>query len=371
MNKTTKRAKHVQAKELTAGLKGMKWLGVVITWNSGPEGATHGHSKVMNALGVAGLDTKYERELLPRNAFQRAAKKLSDERIIDVFREDERELVFQFTRKHLNSLQWEFRKETFVSLNKNTGKVLSDDKAIALEAQAEVDKAMDLRTNADVTRIVNRLFEDHADLIPMRDAGGVYFVPQEHCGFVARVETFLTQLGGRIDQIPVPAGTATGDRTIQNAVSATMAKLIEDHMDAVKKFEPATRKDTIQRQADEIKHTRIKIEAYAHYLGERQSELIKKISEANKLLKEQVEAIGGGAEAYSEYDWNTILDGKVHKLVQGEDYLATTRTCLVMARAHAKKQGMRIRSRIMDEGKAIVMQAVPMKEGDKEESDEE
>ena len=354
--------KQARAANLLEGLKSLRWLGVIVTWSSGADGSTHKQSEVTAALAKAGLDPKTSRELLPRHAFARAAKKMSEERVIDVFKEGQDEIVFQFTKKHLDANQWQFNKEAFITLNKTTGTVTSDDFDLAKVAQDEVDKATETRTTADITKIVQRSFEEHADLIPMRDAGGVYFVPQEHSEFADKVEIFLSALGGRIDRIPIPEGTQAGDKAIQNAVSSTMEKLIEDHMLAVKGFETNTRKDTISRAAEKIKHTRVKIEAYAHYLGERQKDLLKEVDKANDLLKEQVEKIGGGANAYTEYDWGKILDGKVHKLVKDEDFMGLAITVATRARANAKERGLKVRIAVRDEGKVVILQAYKAEE---------
>lgn len=357
MNKT-RTEKRARANELKDQLSHLKWLGIIVTWSSGPDGSTHKQSQVTAALTAANLDSKYSRELLPRHGFARAARKLSDERIIEIFSQNETEIVFQFTKMHLGDAEWEYNREAFVVLNKITGTVTSDNHGLAVTAQAALDDAMEARTTADITRIVQRLFEDHSDLIPIRDAGGVYFVPQEHSLFADKVEMFLKALGGRLDRIPVPEGTEAGDRAIQNAVGGAMEKLIEDHMLAVKGFEVNTRKDTIARAADKIRDTRVRIEAYAHYLGERQKDLLNKIEEANEKLRQQVAAIGGGAQAYTEYDWDKILDGKVHQLVQGEDFLGQAMSTLTRARTLAKRAGKKIRATVREEGKIIILQAV-------------
>lgn len=355
--KEVRKAKRSKAGELKKQLEGLKWLGRIVMWNSGPDGACHKQTDVTTALTRANLDPRISRELLPRHAFARAARTLSDERIIEVFKENDTEIIFQFSRKHLDSSGWTYPKESFVYLNKTTGDVRADDSDLAVQAQTQVDKAIETRTNADITRIVQKSFEQHADLIPMRDAGGVYFVPEEHAEFINRVETFLTAVGGSIEVIPIPEGSDSGDRAIQNAVSSTMEKLISDHFTEVKSFEVNTRKDTITRVAERINGTRVKIEAYAHYLGQRQKELLQKIEEANELLKEQVEKIGGGAKEYTEYDWDTILDGRVHKLVQGEDFLGKAISVLSRARVHAKRRGLKIRTAVREEGRVVILQA--------------
>ena len=356
MTTKTRTAKQAKVRELQSLLKDLKWLGIIVTWNSGQD--CHKQSSVQEALTKAGLDTKYSRELLPRHAFSRAARKLSDQRVIDIFTQNETDIVFQFTHMRLGEKEWEFNREAFVTLNKITGELKSDNHDLARQAQVELDNAMETRTTADITRIVQRLFEDHSDLIPIRDSGGVYFVPQEHSLFADQVEIFLQALGGRLDRIPVPEGTDAGNKAIQNAVRSAMEKLIEDHITAVKGFEVNTRKDTIERAAERIKETRVKIEAYAHYLGEQQKALLEKIKEANQALKDQVAAIGGGAPAHSEYEWDRLLDGKVYKLVQGEDFLGQAASMLTRARQIAKREGKKIRARVMDDGATIVLQAV-------------
>jgi len=354
----TRTSRKQRVSEIQEAVKDMKWLGEIITWASGVDGSVHLHSDVVAALVAANLDPAQARELLPRHAFARAANKMTEDRVIDVFKEDEHEIIFQFTSKALEEKQWTFSREAFVVLNKTTGIIQSDDSDIQKAAQEAIDKATVSRSTADITRIVQRLFDAHSDLIPIRDSGGVYFVPDVHGGFTDRVELFLSALGGHITRVPVPAGTEKGDKAIQTAVATNLEKLINNHMEAVKQFERNTRKDTIARSSEKLKQTRIRIEAYASYLGDKQKELLSKIGEATNLLKEQVENIGGGAKEYSTYDWDVILDGKTHKLMKGEDYSSKSITVVSRARTLAKRRGLKIQSKILDDG--VILRALPI-----------
>ena len=359
-------ARKSQANKLADSLKSVEWLGAVVTWSSGRDGTSHKHADVVAALVEANLNPDVAKEFLPRHAFSRAMRQLKDQRIIDVFRENESEVIFQFTRKEETADELKFTRETFVTLNKVTGAILSDVPEVSKQASAALAEAMESRQTADITRIVQKLFDDHADLIPLRDAGGVYFVPQEYVDFTKQVGKFLEKLGGRIDVIPMPKGTPDGDKAIQNAVAGSIEGLIADHLEAVESFEKSTRKDTIDRQAERIRDTRVRIEAYAHYLGTRQRELISQAAKATKRLKAKMEEIGGGATAYTTYDWDAILDGKVHKLEQGEDFLGKAVSCLTRARKHASDRGLKVRTKVLEDGKYIVLQAVP---GDTAKSD--
>lgn len=91
------------------------------------------------------------------------------------------------------------------------------------------------------------MFERRADLFPIRDRGGVYFVPQPHAAFVDGVQTFLGKVNGRLARFPVPAGTPPGDRSVKDAVAGGLAELIAEHRAAVALFAADTRESTLNR----------------------------------------------------------------------------------------------------------------------------
>ena len=68
------------------------------------------------------------------------------------------------------------------SSTRATGKVSCDNKDLAEHAQRELDDRITARTAGDVTSVIQRLFDRHADLFRIRDQGGCYFVPAEHTG---------------------------------------------------------------------------------------------------------------------------------------------------------------------------------------------
>lgn len=279
-----------------AGAAAVKLAGEVVTWHAGD--ATHTHAMVVAALKTSGLDETIARELLPRHAFSRAARKLQAERIIAQLRDESDTLTFQFTKAFLTADEWQYQKEAIVSLDKKSGKITCPvDAGLEALAQAELDKAMEQRTPSDVTRIVQKLFEAEADLFPIREQGGAYMVLAEHIGFADRVHRFLEALGGRMQRLPIAAGTPQGDASVEQIVVSGIQGIITDHEKAVAAFGVDTRADTLERAAERITQTRVKLQAYQHYLRERADELVQALNRSNDALKARVALIAKAKEA--------------------------------------------------------------------------
>lgn len=274
---------------------GTALLGEVITWTCSGVAVTH--PALVAALKDAGLDDAVARELAPRHAFTRACKKLSDRRIIRQVGEDEAAVRFQFTHEHRAADRIEYELETMLVLDKTTGRVTCDLPGLATLAQEHLDHAIDARTGADVTRVVQKLFERTADLFPIRPAGGAYFVPAKHAPFVDRVQALLGKLNGQVLRFPVPAGTSEGDRSVKEAVAAGLAALITEHRQAVAEFDADTRKGTVERAAEKIRRTKFKVEAYAQYLADEREKLERDLAAAQRELRAKVEALAASEPA--------------------------------------------------------------------------
>jgi hypothetical protein len=266
---------------------GTRLLGEVISWTCSGVAVTH--PALVDALTAAALDPAVARELAPRHAFTRACKRLSDARIIRRVAEDDATLTFQFTQETRSSDRIEYTLETMLALDKQTGKVTCDLPGLATLAQEELDRAVTARTGADVTRVVQKLFERHADLFPVRPQGGVYFVPERHVGFVEKVQSLLGRLGGQVLRFPVPAGTSEGDRSVKDAVAAGLAALIAEHRQAIAQFGEDTRDGTLERAADKVRATQFKVAAYAEYLLDAKADLDRGLAAARAELRAKVE----------------------------------------------------------------------------------
>ena len=295
-------AKNTALQSFISTANGMKLSAELVTLG-GRNGSTYTHASVVAALADAGLDTKAAREFQPRNAWSRACRQLAKERLIDVIEEDGDDAVFQFTKRFLASdaveggKEIKYSKEVKIRLDKKTGKLFCKDETIRSLAQRELDRCMAARTNGDVTVIAQRLFNAHADLMPLPGAAGVYLVPIAHRNFLRKVEKFLHTLGRRPYILPVPAGVEESDRTVQETVAEYLMGLVEQHKTAVEGFSESTRNGTFETAAQRINETRIKVQAYALYLKDLQDDLLTEVDECNAKLKETVARLTGkGAE---------------------------------------------------------------------------
>ncbi len=274
---------------------GPRLLGEVIAWTC--SGVSVTHPALVAALRDAGLDDGVARELAPKHAFTRACRRLCDRRIIRQVAEDGATVQFQFTQESRDGDRFEYTLETLLTLDKKTGTVTCDLPGLATLAQEELDRAIEARSGGDVTRVIQKLFERHADLFPVRPQGGCYFVPDRHAPFVDKVQAMLGRLNGQILRFPVPAGLPEGDRSVKESVAAGLAALIDDHRRAVAQFGDDTREDTLKRAAEKIRSTQFKVAAYAEYLLDEKAKLDRELAAARDELRAKVEQLAAPAVA--------------------------------------------------------------------------
>lgn len=282
--------------DLKATAAGRKVLGEVIAWTPGDGQRTH--ANVIQALDACGLDNEIAKALLPRHAFSRACKKLETDRIIEPAPQHDIGdiLAYQFTRKAASTLadgstEWVYATEAILHVDKDTGHVWSKDAALAEKAQTLINEALEARNGGDITRIVQKLFGSKADLFPIRDQGGAYFVPFEHLGFVVQVEGFLKALGGRMNRFPIADPGSGACESVVDAVASGLEVVIQEHEQAVQEFGHGTHAATIESAAAKIRDTRVKIEAYASYLADKKDALLKAVDEANMTLAVKIQEL--------------------------------------------------------------------------------
>jgi len=268
--------------------------GEIVSWDV-PAGKWIDYAKVLAALDGAGLDKGVARKMLHRNAFARACFHLSERRIIRKLSENGAEMKFQFTAESRDEslARLAYNYEAAVTLDKVTGKVTcAESPELEAKAQKLVNDAADVRSPADITRMVQTLFDREADLFPVREKGGVYFVPAKFEPFLEKVELFITAVGGNIRRFPVPVGTASGDKSVKASVEEGMAGFVAEHVAAIEAFDDTTRDSTLEKMVERINNTRFKAEAYADFLGEQKAAVEEALAEARKLLRQKVAALG-------------------------------------------------------------------------------
>lgn len=272
----------------TAISQGAETLGEILTWGVDSITTTITYQTIQASLQKAGMSSSFARELCPRYAFSRACKELEESRIIRQISEDKRYIKFQFTKEALNQQTelLEYSLECTLTLSKKTGQIMCNDAAIADVARKLVKQKQEERTASDVSNIVQRMFAKHADLFPVREKGGCYFVPKMHLEFVEKVETFLLALGGHINRFPILAGAARGNVSVKNVVTAGLISMVEDHRKAIQRLGSSTQDSTFNTRYEAIEATRLKAECYAEFLKDQAEQVFDALELAKQELTE-------------------------------------------------------------------------------------
>jgi hypothetical protein len=294
--KTTKYRQQARSE----AIQGVKLWGEVISWTI--RNSTIAVAELDDAIRQAGLDPDQRKEMEPRNAFSRACGELKEGRIIRVTKDDPKDdwLEFQFTKESRVNDEFQYNLETKVSVHKRDGEVICPDAGLKAQAESLIQFHISHRRTADVTRLVQTYFEKHADLFPIRDKGGVYFVPIQHTDFLDKIELLLDAVGGRISRFPVPEGVGKSDKSVRESVARGLNEMLEEYELQIAKFDESTRTGTLDKFQDKLHETQYKIEAYAAYLEHSKETLEERLSTAKTKLKEKIRDLGRAVEEEEE-----------------------------------------------------------------------
>jgi hypothetical protein len=240
----------------------LEGIGEIVSWTA-PKVVSFMDLK--NAVNGSGLDDKIVRDMCPANAFRRAIHHLEENRVIRKVLDADDKLHFQFTEEFLSGGEFHYRKECDLVLDKKSGVVFCTDSLLQAQAQGLVDIHIDTRTRSDVTRIVQKLFHDNGDLFPVRDAGGVYFVPERHAELSDRVEKMLMLIGGHFKRIDM-ANTERNEKNAAVMVRDSIHGMIADYRTYAEKLKSDDPK-VMSKGMKRITEIRIKLDAYRDVLS--------------------------------------------------------------------------------------------------------
>lgn len=262
--------------------------GEIVSWDVAPKSRIP-YTTLVESLKAAGLDAAVARKMSPRDAFARAASYLSDQDLIRKIDETAAFIRFQFTAEAKSSGRLEYEYKATLTLCKATGEVSCEESPeLADKARKAIETEANFRYCNDITRITQRLFEQNADLFPVRASGGCYFVPAVFSEFCGKIEAFLTGVNGSLRRFPVPAGTRHGDQSVSASVTEGLERLVDEHTRAVDGFDETTRDSTLEKQVTAINNTRFKLESYAEFLGEKKAEIEETLNAAREALREKI-----------------------------------------------------------------------------------
>ena len=195
-----------------------EFLGVATWWTIYQGSVILG--QVENALRAEGLATDLVKEPSPKKAFSRAAKKL-DKDHRNVFarkiRDGADRAVVGIVRESADAVAetLDYDQQVTAHLNKESGTLTTyqpkdgnGGDAVAKEFQESFDEFRQVLTDADLRLMVREVIR-RAGGVPLRQSGGIYFIPKSEVGTMVRVDGVLRRLGlGQMYFMRVPDGVS-------------------------------------------------------------------------------------------------------------------------------------------------------------------
>ena len=237
-------------------------------------------------LDEVGLDgEKYSKEHNFRSTFIRCLNALEDQRIIRKVKEDEGRLIYQFTAEKLAGTDdapvLEYTPETVVEIDKeafwvegNFADALTKcDEKLRVVLIEMFEKERNTYRSSDITRYVQKIFNDLADIVSLREQGSVYFVPATYQQLVLQVSQVLNEIpkgSARLEYIPVP-DVKSAREMIGNGVEAEVAAVFSKMQDEITQMLGGSGEITdkwVEHRKAKIEAIKVRLDRYAEVLGE-------------------------------------------------------------------------------------------------------
>jgi hypothetical protein len=248
--------------------------------------------KLREGLRKAGLSEKLAPDMSKRNALSRALQEMKKGRVIRELRKEEKWLYFQLTAESISETEATYTKEAELKLDVETGAVFCIKDEIRIKAQASLNEHLHKRLARDVTSLVQRVYDDEsADLIPIRDAGGAYFVPDLHADLVNKTKILLLEIDGKLNQWSVRLGHSDTDATLAESMSDYMIGLVKEFKESIDSLSSESRSDVKDRRQGRIREIRQKLECYRGIMAGFADKIGEEIDAADQELLTKLSAL--------------------------------------------------------------------------------
>lgn len=255
--------------------------GYIITWT--PPGVCS-RAQARAALSVAGQNADLvPAETAPEIAARRAAVSVASDRKAVAGRIKGASWQLSACVREDDCLRYE--RDTVFEVGEDGSLSVKDWGECAYAVQGAFAEARRTMVAADVSAVVRRIFErsEHFnELIPLRDRGGVYFVPDKAANMVEAARAFVEGVGGKFSSYSVE--WQPGDHTekaIAQAVTDHLYGLLAEFRESMLAAAQCKKPDAaIARRAKHAQDLRVQIASYAQLLGAVSGDLIRKLEAA-------------------------------------------------------------------------------------------
>jgi len=281
---TSNQSKKMQlVSTLSEGANEFPILGHIVFWNVFNVQVTRQQLGII--LAQCGLKASYARTHNYRSAFIRALREMEEQRIIRLVEEDGNFLRYQFTAEHKigedAEARLEYDRETIITIDKEAYRSsVSIKQSVAgkpeicekLAALFEVEK--DKYNSADITRMIKRIFASSADIVSLREQGGVYFVPSVFADTIQSMVQLANAIAGlTFEHLPIP-NVESCRAAIKNAVMDELeaaTQKLDEEIESAGQDNDITEK-WLNHRLTMIGRLRTRLEQYASILDEKEAD---------------------------------------------------------------------------------------------------
>ena len=294
------RTKKSLIRRLSEGTSDFEILGYVCWWNIRNVDITQ--DQFATILRDCGINDKYAREHNYRSAFIRALKNLEEKRIIRLVEEDSAKFVYQFTAETkvdgTDHAHLEYDEETVVVIDKQRYRDWNKiEKAITKGREDIKEKLIKLfyqekvrYKSSDITRYLQKILRDNADIISLRDQGSVYFIPASYQTVLDSVLKLVNMLSKEsvLEYLPVPnveSSRSMVSNVFTDEIEALLDK-IDKEIDEIDSGGKQVTSKWADNKRDKLKQVQERIDLYTDALeGKAKSALQKSLEKAKKAVE--------------------------------------------------------------------------------------
>ena len=233
MSKQTNQSKkNILLGTLTEGANEFSIVGYILYWNIRKVDITK--EQFATALEECGIDKKYARSHSYRSSMIRALRSMEEERLVRLISEDNLSISYQFTAERQidgdDGKELAYNKENLVMIDKVKYRETQDFSLSLVKCEEKFRKVLidlfnqhkDKYKSSDITRYLQVIFREQADIVSLRPQGSVYFIPAAFKPLVDSMSNLLNKIGPEchLENFPIP--------NVESAKEAIRTSLIEE-----------------------------------------------------------------------------------------------------------------------------------------------
>lgn len=261
-------------------------IGFIVSWKVPP---VVDLAALRKGIAAAGLDpVELAPDLLPPSIVARSSSLIAHSTSVKGERRLARRvsrMTRQITRELAAADVLAYSRQGSIGYDETAGKLTSDDTSIEALLDEAAANVSNTRTASDVTRILQRVVSNAgSDLIPVREQGGAYFIPQG-AAIIDTMDVVLKSVDGELSRFACTIGHGS-DESVANTITDYVLKQIAELRESVEELneDGPVRADVKSRRLSRVAELRDRISSYAALVNEQGDKLTDALGAAETSL---------------------------------------------------------------------------------------